>query len=345
MIAPRLRAADGGRKIAAMIVARTALALLAALVLLLPGPARPQPPALPVIGYLSARSPEDTADLLAAFREGLAEGGFVENRSVTIEYRWARGQYDRLPALAADLARQPVSVLAATGGESAALAAKAATSTIPIVFSVGSDPIRLGLAASYNRPGGNATGINILTPTLEAKRIELLHDLVPQATTLALLVNPDNPPIQQQINDAEAAARALGLRLHILRARSDRDIDAVFTTLARQRIAAVAVAAAPFFDTRRALLVAAAARHAVPAIYHFREFTEAGGLLSYGIDPVDTSRHIGGYVARILKGTKPADLPVMQPTKFELVVNLKTARALGLTIPPPFRARADRLIE
>ncbi|HET7342328.1 MAG TPA: ABC transporter substrate binding protein [Methylomirabilota bacterium] len=322
-----------------------ALMLLLGLALGPAVPLRAQTPARPVVGYLSARSPEDTADLLTTFREALAGGGFVENRSVTIEYRWARGQYDRLPALAAELVHLPVSVLVAAGGETAALAAKAATTTIPIVFSVGSDPVKLGLVASFSHPGGNATGVDILTPTLEGKRLQLLHELVPQATTVAFLVNPGNPPLQRQLRDAEASARALGLRLQVMRARSDQDIDAVFARVARQRIGALAVAAAPFFDTRRALLVDAAARHAVPTIYHFREFADAGGLLSYGIDPVDTSRQIGVYVGRILKGARPADLPVQQPTKFELVINVKTAKTLGVAIPPTLRARADRLIE
>lgn len=233
--------------------------------MLLSPPAHGQPLSLPVVGYMSARSPEDTAEVLMAFRAGLAETGFVESRTVAIEYRWARGRYERLPQLAAELARRPVSVLVATGGEPAAVAAKAVTHTIPIVFSVGSDPVKLGLVASYNRPGGNITGVNLLVTTLEAKRIELLHDLLPQATMLGLLVNPDNPPVERQIRDAEAAARRLNVQLRVLRARSENDVEAAFKTLAQTHVAAVSVAAAPFFDTRRPRLVAAAAQHAVPA--------------------------------------------------------------------------------
>jgi putative ABC transport system substrate-binding protein len=305
----------------------------------------PQLPKTTVIGYLSGRSLDDTADLVAAFRQALTEDGFIEGKNLTIEYRWAFGQYDRLPALAAELVRRPVSILVATGGESAALAAKAATSTIPIVFSIGSDPVNLGLVASYNRPGGNATGINILTPTLEAKRIGLLHELVPQAATIGLLLNPNNPPAQSQLTDAQEAARALGLQIRVLRATTDRDIDAAFKTVAQQRIAALTVAAAPFFDTRRNTIAALAAHHAVPTMYHFRLFTAAGGLMSYGIEQLDTSRQVGVYTGRILKGAKPADLPVLEPTKFELVINLKTAKALGLTIPPSLLQRANQVIE
>ena len=347
MIAPlRLRAGGVGRKIAAMTLSRTVRAvLLLALATLLVRVAHAQPPAPPVAGYMSVRSPEDTAELLTAFREGLAEHGFVEPRTVTIEYRWARGHNDRLPQLAAELVRRPVGVLVTTGGEAAALAAKAATRTIPIVFSVGRDPVKLGLVASYNRPGGNITGVNILAATLEAKRIELLHDLLPQATALGLVVHPDNPAVERQIHDAEAAARRLDLQLQVVRVRTDGDIDVVFKALARQHVAAVAVTAGPFFDTRRPRLVAAAAQHRVPAIYAFREFPDTGGLMSYGVDPAETSRDVGRYVGRILKGAKPGEQPVLEPTKFELVINLKAAQALGLAIPAAVRVRADRLID
>ena len=244
---------------------------------------------MPVIGYLSARSPEDTTHLVAAFRRGLVEDGYVEGQNVAIQYRWALGQVDRLPALAAELAGRSVAILVATGGESAALAAKAATSTIPIVFSTG-DPVKAGLVASYNRPGGNATGINLLTQTLEPKRLGLLHELVPQAATIGFLLNPNFPSAEDQSKDMQEAARAIGLHNHVLRANTDREIEAAFETVAQDRIGALAVGASPFFDTRRNTLVALAARHAVPTMYHFREFAAAGGLMSYGIDPVDAYR-------------------------------------------------------
>jgi putative ABC transport system substrate-binding protein len=304
-----------------------------------------QQAAIPMIGYLSGRSPADTSHLVAAFHRGLSEGGFVEGKNVMVEYRWADGQHDRLPTLAAELVHRPLAVLVSTGGESAALAAKAATSTTPIVFSMGSDPIKAGLVASYNRPGGNATGINILTTTLEAKRLGVLHELLPQAATIGFLLNPNLPPAEGQLRDVEGAARILGLQIHVLRATTDREIDTAFETVTRRRIAALAVAAGPFFDTRREKLVALAARHKVPTMYHFREYTVAGGLMSYGIDLPDVYRQVGVYAARVLKGAKPSDLPVMQPTKFEFVVNLNTAKALGLTIPPSLLLRADQVIE
>jgi len=299
---------------------------------------------MPVIGYLSARSPEDTTHLVAAFRRGLVEDGYVEGQNVAIQYRWALGQVDRLPALAAELAGRSVAILVATGGESAALAAKAATSTIPIVFSTG-DPVKAGLVASYNRPGGNATGINLLTQTLEPKRLGLLHELVPQAATIGFLLNPNFPSAEDQSKDMQGAARAIGLHIHVLRANTDREIEAAFETVAQDRISALAVAASPFFDTRRDTLVALAARHAVPTMYHFREFAVAGGLMSYGIDPVDAYRQVGVYAGRILKGAKPADLPVLQPTKFEFVINLKTAKALSLEIPARLLSFVDEVIE
>ena len=303
--------------------------------------ARAQQPAMPVVGYLSARSPEDTTHLMEAFRRGLKETGFIDGQNVTVEYRWALGQYDRLPAMAAEFARRPVAVTVATGGEPAALAAKAATSTVPIVFSIGGDPIKQGLAASFNRPGGNSTGITLLTNQLEPKRLGLLRQLVPQATTIGFLLNPSYPPSEGQLKDAEEAARAMSQQIHILRADTDDEIDAAFQTVTQQGIAALAVAAAPFFDTRRAKLVALAARHAVPTMYHFREFAEAGGLVSYGIDPADVYRQVGVYSGRVLKGDKAAELPVMQATKFEFVINLKTARTLSLDVPLGLSAGAD----
>ena len=307
--------------------------------------ARAQQPAMPVIGYLSVRSPQDTAHLLEAFRRGLAEAGVVEGQNVTIEYRWALGQYDRLPAIAVDLVRRPVAILTTSGGEPAALAAKAATSSIPIVFLIGSDPVRAGLVASYNRPGGNITGMNILTDALEAKRLGLLHELVPQATTIGVLLNPKFQPVSNQLRDLQEAAPAIGLQIQVLRASTDRELDAAFETITQRRIAALVVTADPFFDTRRDRLVALAARHGVPTMYHFREFPVAGGLISYGIDSRVTYRQIGVYAGGILKGAEPAELPILQPTKFELVLNLKTVKALGLKVPLTMQVAADELIE
>jgi putative ABC transport system substrate-binding protein len=310
-----------------------------------PVAARAQQPAMPVIGYLSARSPQDTTHLVEAFRRGLSEAGFIEGQNVMIEYRWALGQHDRLPKLAAELVRKPVAVLVSTGGEVAALAAKEATSTIPIAFVIGSDPVKLGLAASYNRPGGNATGINILTNSLEPKRLELLRELVPHASTIGALFDPTFMAYESQFRDVRNAARALDLQVQELRASSDAEIDLAFEAAARQRIAAVTVAAGPFFDTRRDRLVALAARHAVPAMYHFREFPVAGGLISYGIDARVIYRQIGVYAGGILKGEKPSELPILQPTKFELVINLKAAKALGLKVPLTLQVAADEVIE
>jgi putative ABC transport system substrate-binding protein len=307
--------------------------------------ARAQQPEVPVVGWLNARSPDDAAHLVAAFRRGLGEAGFIEGQNVMIEYRWALGQYDRLPAMAAELVRRPVTVLASAGGEPAALAAKAATSTIPIVFVIGGDPVKLGLAASLNRPGGNSTGISVLTSTLEPKRLELLRELVPRAETIGVLLNPNFPTFESQLRDLQEAARAINLQIHVLRASTDREIDAAFETVAQRRIPALYVAADAFFDTRRDKLVVLAVRHAVPTMYHFREFAAAGGLVSYGVDISDAYRLFGVYTGRILKGAKPADLPVRQPTKFELVINLKTARALGLEVPSNLSARANEVIE
>jgi putative ABC transport system substrate-binding protein len=307
--------------------------------------AHAQQPTIPVIGFLSARSPNDTSHVVASFRDGLAEKGFAEGQSVLIEYRWALGQYDRLGPVAMELARKPVAVLVATGGEHAALAAKAATSTIPIVFSIGGDPVRLGLVTSYNRPGGNATGISMLLLTLEAKRLELLHELLPHVSKVGVLLDPDFLLAETQLRDLQEAASARRLELEVLRASTDREIEVAFETIARQRVAAVAVATSPFFDTRREKLLALAATFAVPTMYHFREYPAAGGLMSYGPNIADGYRQLGGYVGRILKGAKPADLPVLQPSKFEFVINLKTAKALGLEIPPTLLALADEVIE
>ena len=307
--------------------------------------ARAQQPAMPVIGFLNTRSADVSSHLVAALRRGLAENGYVEGQTVTVEYRWANGQYDRIPALAAELANRPMAVLVATGGEPAAMAAKAATSTIPIVFGIGGDPVKLGLVASYNRPGGNATGINILTNVLAAKRLGLLHELVPKVTTVGFLINPMFPTAENPLSDTQEAARAIGVQLHVLQASTDHEIDTAFESVAQHGISALAAAADPFFNTRRDKLVALAARHAVPTIYQNREYPVAGGLMSYGIDLADVYRQIGVYAGRILKGAKPADLPVVQPTKFEFVINLKTAKALGLTVPPDVLSLADEVIE
>jgi putative ABC transport system substrate-binding protein len=301
--------------------------------------------ALTVIGFLSSRSPEDSSAQVAAFRQGLAELGYVEGENLAIEYRWARGDYERLPALAADLVGKPVRVLATVGGEISALAAKAATSTIPIVFAMGSDPAQAGLVESYNRPGGNITGIDIFTDTIEAKRIGLLLYLVPQATTIGYLVNPDNPVAKAQQRAVEEAAHALKLEVLVLSASNDGEIDKAFETMVQQHVGALAVGAAAFFDTRRAKLLAFQSQHRLPTVYQFREYAAAGGMMSYGPNGADAYRQVALYVGRILKGEKPADLPVMRPTKFELIINLNTAKALGLTVPLLLLAQADEIIE
>jgi putative tryptophan/tyrosine transport system substrate-binding protein len=300
---------------------------------------------MPVIGFLSSRSFHESAHLIAGFGRGLAENGYVDGQNVTIEYRWAEGQYDRLPALAAELVGRAVSVIVAVGGDQTAMAAKAKTSTIPIVFTLGSDPIKLGLVASYNRPGGNVSGISTLVNILEPKRLGLLHELVPQATVIGILFNPDNPPAEQQLQSLEEAARDLALQLRVLHASTDGAIETAFKSIAQDRISALAVAADPFFNSRRDKIVALAARQAVPAMYPFREYPVAGGLMSYGIDLPDAYRQPGLYAGRILKGAKPADLPVVQLSKFEFVVNLKTAKALGLKLSDNLMSVADEVIE
>jgi len=310
----------------------------------MPLAARAQAPTRPTIGFLNSRSPQESAYLVAAFHRGLAETGFADGQNVTVEFRWALGQYERLQTLAAELVRLPVIVLIATGGEPAAMAAKSATSTIPTVFAIGGDPVRVGLVTSFSRPEGNITGISILTRTIEAKRIGLLREIMPRASTIGGLVNPTLPGVEQQLVDIEEAIRDTGVRLRILRASSDQEIDAAFEAVARERIPALLVMADPFFDTRRGKIVGLAAQHAVPAMYQFREFAVAGGLMSYGIDLPDAYRHVGVYAGRILKGAKPADLPIEQPKKFELIINLKAAKQIGLTIPPNVLVRADKVI-
>ena len=300
---------------------------------------------MPVIGFMSARSPEDSVHLLEAFRRGLKEGGFVEGQNVVIEFRWARGEYDRLPEMAADLVSRRVSVLTAVGGDPSPRAAKRATSTIPIVFGIGGDPVRDGLVESFNRPGGNVTGVTLMTNLMESKRFGLLRDLVPDAQLVGALLNPSFAPSARQSQQIEEAARSIGQRLIVAKASTDEELDAAFTALVRERAHALLVAADPYFDTRRDRIVGFAQRQRLPAIYHFREYVLAGGLLSYGISLTDAYRQFGVYTATILKGAKPADLPVLQPTKFELVINLKTGKALGLTIPQSLLLRADEVIQ
>ena len=299
---------------------------------------------MPVIGFMSARSPEDSVHLLEAFRRGLKEGGFVEGQNVVIEFRWARGEYDRLPEMAADLVSRRVSVLTAVG-DGSPRAAKRATSTIPIVFGIGGDPVSDGLVESFNRPGGNVTGVTLMTNLMESKRFGLLRDLVPDAQLVGALLNPSFAPSARQSQQIEEAARSIGQRLIVAKASTDEELDAAFTALVRERAHALLVAADPYFDTRRDRIVGFAQRQRLPAIYHFREYVLAGGLLSYGISLTDAYRQFGVYTATILKGAKPADLPVLQPTKFELVINLKTAKTLGLKISDNLLTLADEVIE
>jgi putative ABC transport system substrate-binding protein len=307
--------------------------------------ARAQQPRLPVIGFLSGRSLDESSELLAAFRQGLSEAGYVEGRNALVEYQWAQGQYDRLPALASDLVARHVAVIVTTGGTASAIAAKAASTAIPIVFNVTDDPIRVGLVASLNRPGGNATGVTNLATELEAKRLGLLHDTVPQVRLFAALVNPEDPAAEIMTKETESAARASGVGLIVLQASTESEIGTAFAILAQQRPVALVVIPEPFFITRREQLVAQAARLAIPVIYGIREFAVAGGLMSYGNNGSEGYRQIGIFAGKILKGAKPSDLPVQQSARFEFVINLKTAKALNLTIPPGILAIADEVIE
>jgi len=304
-----------------------------------------QQPAIPVIGYLGGLSRDTLAPRLAAFHKGLGETGYVEGRNVAFEYRWAEGQYDRLPALAAELARRQVAVIAALGGDATAHAAKAATTAIPIVFAVTADPVRSGLVSSLNRPGGNLTGVNFLLNVIAAKQFEVLQEAVPKPGTVGFLVNPSGPEAESAVSEVRAAAQALGHELLVANASSEREIDAAFAMLAQRRIGALLVGNDVFFYSRREQIVALAARHAIPTIYQVREYTQAGGLMSYGTNVDDAQRLAGVNVGRILQGAKPADLPVQQAVKVELVLNLKTAKTLGITFPLSLLGRADEVIE
>jgi ABC-type uncharacterized transport system substrate-binding protein len=308
--------------------------------------ARAEQLAMPVIGFMSARSAEDSVYVLAAFYKGLEESGFIDGRNVKIEYRWARGDYSRLPAFAAEFVSRRVTVLVATGGDASALAAKAATSAVPIVFTTGGDPVEAGLVESFNRPGGNATGcVALSSGDMEAKRLALLREIVPGVPLFGAIINPKFPPAAVQLRDLEAAAQQIDQQLFIAKASNDAELDAAFATLLRERVGALVVASDPYFDTRRTRIIAFAAEHRLPAIYQFREYADDGGLISYGPSITETYRQVGIYTGRILNGAKPTDLPVTQPTKFDFVIKLRTARALGFEIPPTVSARADEVIE
>jgi putative tryptophan/tyrosine transport system substrate-binding protein len=300
---------------------------------------------MPLIGFMSGRAPEESKHLLAAFHKGLDEVGFIEGKNVTIEYRWAFGQYDRLPAIAGELVKRNVAVLVAVGGDVSGMAAKQATSTIPIVFGFGSDPVQAGMVASLSRPGGNATGYVLLTNEMESKRLGILHDLVPNASVVGVLLNPNFPPAAMQLAALENAARAINQRLAVFRASNESELDACFKLLVEQHIGALLVAGDPYFDTPRARIAGFAAQNKLPAIYHFRDYAVAGGLISYGPRITDGYRQAGIYTGQILKGAKPGDLPMVQPTNYEFVINLKTAKALGMTIPSGLISFADEVIE
>ena len=307
--------------------------------------ARAQQPAMPVIGFLNTGRPDAYAPFVAAFGQGLTQSGYVDGRNVTIEYRWAEGRNDRLPALVADLIQRPVAAIVGLNTTAAVRAAKAATSTIPIVFAIGADPVEVGLVANLNRPSGNVTGVTFFANALAAKRLELLRVLIPTGEAIGFLVNPDNPNAGSDTRNVQVAAQALGLRLYVQNASSERDFGATFAAFVQQRVDAIFVNVDPVFTIGRDKLVALASRHAIPAIYDRHEFVAGGGLMSYGASLTDTMRQAGNYTGRILKGENPGDLPVQLPTKFELVINLKTAKALGLEVPPTLLGRADEVIE
>jgi putative tryptophan/tyrosine transport system substrate-binding protein len=324
---------------------REFITLLGGAALVVPFGARAQQPAMPVIGFLGTGSPRSDAFRVAAVRQGLIEADYVEGRNVAFEYRWAEDQYERLPALAAELVRREVAVIVSIGGITSTVAAKSATATIPIVFEIGADPIKWGLVASLNRPGGNITGVSFLVGTLAAKQFEVLHETVPQAALFGFLVNPTIADAETQTKNALAAAEVLGQKLLVLQATTESELETAFVTLVQQRAGALVVGADPFFVNRRDKLVKLAAHQKIPTIYFLREFASAGGLMSYGTSITEGLRIVGLYAGRILKGEKPADLPVQQTTKVELVINLKTARELGLNIPLPLIGRADEVIE
>jgi putative ABC transport system substrate-binding protein len=307
--------------------------------------ARAQQRAIPVIGFLNGASAVEWSPFVAAFRRGLSENGYVEGQNIAIEFRWAEGHYDRLPMLAADLVRAGVAVIVATGGTTSALAAKRTTTAIPIVFSSGADPVKAGLVANINRPGGNVTGVHLLTTGLEAKRLEILHAVVPNASVIGVLINPNNVNAEAQSAMVQDAGRTMGQKVLILHASSERDFDSVFATIVQSRIDALIVGADAFFSSQRDKLIALTARYRIPAIYEWHEFVRAGGLMSYGSDRAEGYHQIGIYAGRVLKGEKPGDLPVVQSTKVEFAINLKTAKALGITVPLALSGRADEVIE
>ena len=307
--------------------------------------ARAQQPALPVIGFLNSASPQPWASYVAGFRAGLKEVGYIDGQNVTIEFRWAEGNYDRLPGLAADLVRRRVAVLVAGGGPPSVVAAKAVTKTIPIVCTFGGDPVKAGYVTSLGRPGGNITGVNLFVAAMESKRLGLLRALIPGVQLIAVLLNPNRPDHADQMREVQDAARAIGQQINILLASNESDIEAAFATAVQLHVGAMLVGADPFFNSRRDKIIALAARHAIPAIYEQREHALAGGLMSYGTNLSDGYRQAGVYAGRILRGEKPGDLPVVQSTKFEFVINLKTAKALGIEVPPNFSAEADEIIE
>jgi putative tryptophan/tyrosine transport system substrate-binding protein len=337
---------DRRDRMTACIGRREFITLLGGAAACLPLAARAQQPAMPLVGFMNINtSAESVPDLVAAFRQGLKETGFVEGQNVAVEYRWAQGQYDRFPELAAEFVRRQVAVIAATGGEPSPQSAKAATQTIPIVFTANGDPISEGLVASLRRPEGNVTGITIFGPAAVTKRVQLMEQLVPQATTIAYLMNPNHPSGDIELSAAQTAARSLRKEMLVFRASNESELDAAFTTMAQRQIGALVVASDPFFYSRRGELASLAARHGLPAIYYLPEFARAGGLMAYGNSLPDIYRLVGVYVGRILKGEKPADLPVVQATKYEFVLNLKTAKALGLTISGDVLSIADEVIE